>query len=165
MLQLVITLFLCLTLAQSELSCAGMPKRNPLHVPCRALYFQLQDERNRCPPVHRASQCDKLAWSESSQLLYVHEAYNPHPATVSSHGRRLGLAGGYGHVAWHLVKVYYERVKECSTGPPEAECYRVYDSVARRWRWLPWGTDEAQVARLQCPKKEEEKEKGKEEQK
>lgn len=150
MLKLIITFVLWLTLAQGELSCeGGIPARNPLIPPCQAIYYRYQNKTQQWPAVNRAHQCDMLAWNECAQLTYIHEAYNPEPVAVFSHGKLSGVTGSEKHGLGVIMRFYESSFRFGKTGPPRAECNYWYH-MDEGSHHVAWGTDEAQVARLQC---------------
>lgn len=145
MLKLLITLALCLTLAHCEFSCGDIPKRDPKHPPCQALYFRYADEPRRWPAANRVHQCDMLAWSECSQFVFINEAYNPDPMAVYSHYSRVAETEGDVQAAKSIFAGFLFFGKNS----PRALCQRI--CVEGKFRWTAWGTDEAQEAREQCP--------------
>lgn len=94
---------------------------------CLAIYYRLQGEPHRWPVANRAHQGDTLAWNECSQLTFAHEAYNPEPAAVGSHGKALKLLEYRNYVAWTLVGFCSQfvveecegKVSTCVPGVPE----------------------------------------------
>lgn len=136
---------------------ATCTKRDPRYPPCQALYYVLKHEPVFWPPSNRVHLCDALSWdNETAQLTYIHELYNPDPVTVFSHGSQVGNIRGDPLNVGSYVMMKYTWEVEGIPGiapelPPEAVCHVALDDK-HKWRWVAWGTDEGQVARIVCPK-------------
>lgn len=148
-------LITALILSARLVSCA---KRDFRYPPCQAIYFARQDEPNLWSPTNRVHLCNALSWNnETAEFTYFHEIYNPDPAAVFSHGSWFGKTEGDVEIASHLMGVYKKRIEGCCgwikpKDVPEAKCHEFWDG--KKDIRIAWGTDETQVARMVCPKRE-----------
>lgn len=141
-LQVLMTMTLVVTLATFV---------SALQPPCQAIYYSLLHVPRLWPPANRVHLCDALVWkNRTANFTFFHEVYNPEPDFVLSNERVVAdVKRGFPDVRAMVLSRYLDRVRE-EEEAPVAEC-QSYLLHGVGEQWLAWGTNEARVARLECP--------------